>query len=171
MNLAQFPAPRLSECEFVAVSKVSRTNSFFNSLSCRQSGTLIDHIETLAGERTLYLRIVILAGLVLLVRHASRAILIREKNCRYRKLRAVKTLATLITLLVLHFLTIGLIFREFGARKTGPARLAKSSKTLGDQRPEFLHSDTQYPEANGESDHGDQHPDQDQGTVPLHQAD
>ena len=92
----------------------------------------MDYIQTLIGEWPLYLRTLVLAGLVLAVhslvvvlRRASRAILMREKNRRYRKLRSVATLATSIAMFVLYFLAIGLILREFGVSLT--AYLASAS--------------------------------------------
>lgn len=92
----------------------------------------MDYIQTLIGEWPLYLRILVLASLVLAVhslvvvlRRVSRAILMREKNRRYRKLRSVATLATSIAMFVLYFLAIGLILREFGVSLT--AYLASAS--------------------------------------------
>lgn len=92
----------------------------------------MDYIQTLIGEWPLYLRTLVLAGLVLAVhslvvvlRRASRAILMRENNRRYRKLRSVATLATSVAMFVLYFLAIGLILREFGVSLT--AYLASAS--------------------------------------------
>ncbi len=92
----------------------------------------MDNIQTLISEWPLYVRILALASLVLVVhflvvviRHSSRALLMREKSRRYRKLRSVATLATSIAMFVLYFLAIGLILREFGVSLT--AYLASAS--------------------------------------------
>ena len=92
----------------------------------------MNYVQTLIGEWPLYLRIVALAGLVsalhflvVVIRRLSRAVLAREKDRRYRKLRSVATLATSIVMFVLYFLAIGLILREFGVSLT--AYLASAS--------------------------------------------
>lgn len=92
----------------------------------------MEYIQTLMAGWPLYARILALAGLVVavhflvvVIRRLSRAMLVREKNRRYRKLRSVATLATSITMFVLYFLAIGLILREFGVSLT--AYLASAS--------------------------------------------
>ena len=92
----------------------------------------MDYIQTNIGEWPLYLRISVLASLVLAVhflvvvlRRISRAVLMRENNRRYRKLRSVATLATSIAMFALYFLAIGFILREFGVSLT--AYLASAS--------------------------------------------
>ena len=92
----------------------------------------MEYLQTLIGEWPLYWRIAALAGLVLIVhflvvvvRRFSRAVLSRERNRRYRKLRSVATLATSIVMFLLYFLAIGFILREFGVSLT--AYLASAS--------------------------------------------
>lgn len=92
----------------------------------------MNYLQTLIGEWPLYLRVVALASLVVAVhflvvvlRRLSRAVLSRERNRRFRKLRSVATLATSIAMFVLYFLAIGFILREFGVSLT--AYLASAS--------------------------------------------
>lgn len=103
-----------------------------NWLDYSEQGAFMEYIQTLMAEWPLYARISALAGLVVavhflvvVIRRLSRALLVKEKNRRYRKLRSVATLATSITMFVLYFLAIGLILREFGVSLT--AYLASAS--------------------------------------------
>ena len=92
----------------------------------------MEYIQTLMAGWPMSVRVSALAGLVVavhflvvVIRRLSRAILVTERNRRYRKLRSVATLATSITMFVLYFLAIGLILREFGVSLT--AYLASAS--------------------------------------------